>query len=286
MMVLHVADSSFGLDFLDAVESSIIPHFLQKLADQSREEWKRLAQVNLRSSRLDYLQSIQPVEMENGSVATISLVGGLANFIEQGDSKTRDMRDWLLGPDVPVSEPGSQGKHQSANGGYYRRIPFGFQTPGTAGLGGQIMGSHYPEIASAKELGKAVHRIVKSPDFKGSKAAAPGSGKRVSWGDRIKPNQQYRSRKLQVQLPKFKDHHKSNLYAGMVRLEQPTKSGRTQSTYKTFRTISSSSGHADSWMRGPRSGAHLVRDLQKYVQGDLIPKMTEQFLAGVIGGGQ
>lgn len=245
------------------------------LADAARAEWIRIAGAALHKSRRDYLAGIQPVVRE-GSVATISLVGMLPNLIEQGMDEV-DLHDTLLGPDVPVAPPGSPGKRQrykrNADGtmspdGFFRAIPFRHGTPGTTGAVGAAMGTQFGEKAG--EIGKMIHAIAKG--LKGSTSQPGGPTK---WGQRLKEDL----------VPKLKEHHAVDIYAGMVRLEKKYAKA-TQSQYVTFRMISvdgSGTGVGSSpWIRPSTPGKGFARQVGEYV-GQIAPMAFDAYAKGIAG---
>lgn len=211
-LVLDVPD-----DLVQAVISSVMAG--------ARDVWVKRAQERLSSSRRDYINGIQEVELEDMS-GSISLVGQLPNMIEGGASAF-DMHDTLLGPDVPIAMgPGQRGKHVTEDGKFWRVIPFRHQTPGTAGQGGGApMGTQYAGhggVADAVTLGKRVYAQARKL---GATTRAPGGP--TKWGDRLPSGM----------APLLKPIHSTDIYAGMVRQEKKYASA-TQSSYVTFRVIS------------------------------------------------
>lgn len=235
----------------------------------ARNEWVKLARARFHRTLQDYLDGLQPVELGDG-YAAVALVGDLALMLENGAPRI-DMRDTLLGPNVPVAGPGQRGKHRNKEGGFYRAIPFRHQVPGTQGVGGgAVMGSQYfksvPDMAGQlqKQLGRAVHAAAKQ--LTASKGM-PGGGTR--WGGRLPAGTGGAGL--------LRPHHTTDIYAGMVR-QSKTYGKATQNTYTTFRTISTNSA-PETWIRPPTEGAHLVNDVVAYVEENA----SKAFLA-VLGG--
>ena len=261
----------FGVLSEEAVQTLVAD-----IAEKAQEEWIRVAGAALHTSRRDYLDGIQPV-VGNGSVATISLVGMIPNLIEPGMSEV-DLHDTLLGPKVPVAPKGQRGKRQrfrrnddgtlSADG-YFRAIPFRQATPGTKGAAGAAMGSPFGENAS--KLGKAVYELAKG--LKGSTSQPGGPTK---WGDRLKEGL----------VPKLKEYHATDIYAGMVKLEKTYRKG-PQSQYATFRTISvdgTGKGVGSSpWIRPSTPGKGFAKQVSEYV-GQIAPMAFETYAKGISGG--
>jgi hypothetical protein len=254
---VHVISDTEGWaidsDALAALPLSVIEGTLRQICEAARDFWITRAGQELTSGRRDYLNGIQPV-MVSGSVGTIALVGTLANMIEEGASAF-DMRTTMLGAGVPVVEVGSgmKGKHQNAKGGFYRAIPFRHQTPESSGQGGGApMGSQFgdhPLVNDALALGKAIHKAAKKLD---PTTGMPGEP--TQWGGRLPAGM----------APRLKAHHVTDIFAGMVKVEKQYEKSK-QSTYVTFRTISTTSGHPDSWMHPGIEAEHLADEVSDFI---------------------
>lgn len=231
----------------------------------ARAYWIQLAGQRLKSSRRDYVQGIQQVDID-GWTASIALVGVLPNLIEQGQSPY-DMHDTLLGPDVPVVPVGSglKGKHARKDGGFYRVIPFRHQGPNTIGQGGGIpMGNPYEghgAVADARALGRDIYKMAKKL---GPSTGMPGQ--KTSWGDRLPEGL----------APKLKPHHTTDIYAGMVKMEKAYEK-TTQNTYMTFRVISD--GVPEKFHHPGKVAANLANEVQSYVE-----KVATAAFQNLIGG--
>jgi hypothetical protein len=234
---------------------------LGDIAAGARAEWVRLGSEINSSFRNDYIRGIQPVQMMEG-VAVVALVGAVPHMLEDGAPKT-DLRDTLLGPNVPIVPVGERGKHQSKPKGkneeggpyFYRAIPLRHSTPGTTKQIGQPMGSPYAghdAVVNSKKLGKTVYAAAKK--------LAPTTGMPyggTSWGEKLNTSD--------FGIPLLKPHHKSDIYSGMYRM-QKTYEAATQNYYMTFRTISTRPHHRDSWIRKPFPARHLAKQVAAYVQ--------------------
>ena len=252
----------------------LIDTLVLSVAEGARAEWIRLAQENLSTSRVDYINGIQPVMMKGG-VATIVLVGMLPNLIEQGMAE-RDMHDLLLGPKVPVAPPGEPGKRLSAAGGFYRAIPFRHATPGTSGAVGVPMGDPYKKVQNdAAELGKAVYALAKEL---APTTSSPGKG--TAYGGRLTPADMEA-----VGAGKLKPHHAVPIYQGMIREEKTYKSA-TQSQYTTFRTIAVDAQGApvgsSPWIRPATRGKHFATQVGNFIES-ILPDAIEAFLKAAEG---
>ncbi|RYF42774.1 MAG: hypothetical protein EOO38_19405, partial [Cytophagaceae bacterium] len=149
--------------FVEALGTDAVKQVVDMVASGARGYWVSLAE-DLTSTRDMYTRGIQDVadaSSEAGGYAkVITLVGQMANALENGQ-KSYNMRDTLLGPNVPVVKRGSgqRGKHESKKGGYFRSIPFRPQTPGTDGLHGSPMGAPYIQTLGVKEAEALGQRI-------------------------------------------------------------------------------------------------------------------------------
>lgn len=254
-------------EVMDFMNPKLAEMILRDIADAARAEWIRIAGAELSTTRRDYLMGIQPVEMKPG-MAVISLVGQLPNIIEEG-MDAFDMHDTLLGPNVPISPPGEFGKHLSIDPntfktGFYRAIPFRHATPGTTGAVGVEMGKAYTghdAVEDAKALGKKVYGKAKR--LKGT--VSDPYGKTV-----------YGGRLPEGLAPKLRPHHKTDIYAGMIR-ERKTYEKARQSQYMTFRTISTGS---PGWRRKATTGRFFSEQVGQYVQR-LAPKAFAAFVEGL-----
>ena len=86
--------------------------------------------------------------------------------------------------------------------------------------------------------------------------------------------------------PKLKDHHKTDIFAGMIR-ERKTYEETTQSQYFTFRTISTDMTDEDGnrvpategWRRGPITGRNYAQEVAKFV-GKIAKRAAIKLLEG------
>jgi len=242
---------------------------LDDLAALARAKWIRLAQQSLHSSKRDYIAGIQPV-MTEGNTRVITLVGQLANMVEQG-ADAWDLRETLLQ---------GQGVKTNAEGQRYRAIPFRHGTPGSAGSTGTPMGRRYGpqgpqsrawaasghfDQGQAAKLGKAVYAAAKAL----KQRQRLGGGKRtiVDMGQN----------KLRV--PKLAPWHSTDIYAGM-RKERKTYKKATQTQYTTFRTISEA--NPEGWIHPGIQGRHLAQQVEQHVEG-MIGKVVSNAITRAFG---
>lgn len=207
---------------LAGLSQEALTQVARNIADGARAHWVGMAKEELQTSRRDYIRGIQPTTTGTGT-ATVALLGVLPNVIENGMPAT-DLRKTLLGPSVPVAPEGMKGKRETLKGNeFYRAIPFRHQAYGTAGTKAPPMGSAYEKAEEgAGILGKDIYKAAKAL---APTVSDPYTGK-VDYGER-----------LPAELTgKLKPHHKSDIYAGMIR-EEKTYERATQSSYMTFRMI-------------------------------------------------
>ncbi len=254
------------------VISAIVPD----IAEAARTEIIRLANERLGTSTEDYVQGVSPVKYHfpNGKippgehvVATITLLGEMPNRIEQGWAGG-DMKPALLaGPNAKTGEHGR-----------YNTVPFRHGTPGTSGRNFPAMGSQFmpgfrmgpsgviqtgTSKDHARKLGKAVHRAAKA--LAGT-VSHPGKG--VSYGERLKAGM----------APLLRPHHKTDVFAGMIR-EEKTYKKTTQSQYITFRRVSENSDPG-AWIHPGIEAHRLFPEAGKYV-GRVAGHLFQQALQSV-----
>lgn len=255
--------------FVEALGTDAVKQVVDMVAANARDYWVSLAE-DLTSTRSAYINGIQPVadasSGEGGYAKVITLVGQLANALENGQRAT-DLHDTLLGPNVPVvpARQNLKGKHAKKGGGFYRVIPFRHQTPGSAGLHGKPLGSPYIATLGVKEAEALGQRI-----YQMAKRLAPTEGmpgQKIKWGQRLTGDVG----------PRLREHHHSPIYAGLVKNSKAYEKA-TQSTYSTFRTISSGS---PGWRRKETPGLHYADAVKKFVESTLAPEAFESMLREV-----
>lgn len=249
------------------------------IAAAARNHWIKLAEKDTSHLRFEYITGIQPIEMQPGQ-ATVALVGELAHLLEDGDPKILDMRTTLLGPNVPEAPFGRKGKRLAKAGHYYRAIPFRHMTLGRKDFPrgkthGQEMGSAYAghsAVADSKKLGREVYNRARRLE-----ATRSAPGERVAYGGRLKAEIKVRGvkEKGRATIPLLKEHHKTHIYAGMIR-QRKVYERATQTTFFTFRTISQAV-NGESWMRGPITARKYAVEVQGFVQR-LAPRAIQALL--------
>lgn len=253
MITINRVNVNVGEQVLAQFSEEALTQVLSDIAESVRKKWKDLAGKRLYTSRRDYVRGIQPVELAHLR-ATITLVGVVANLVENGMPET-DLRDTLLGPNVPVAPFGLPGKRQGSEheGHYYRAIPFRHATPGTTGAVGVAMGRAYQEQlgeGAAKRLGREVYAAAKQlGEDGGGTRTAPYRG--TAYGARLPEGL----------APKLREHHVTDIYAGMIRQEKVYEK-KQQASYVTFRTISTEK--REGWIRPATDGVKLGAEVAQF----------------------
>ena len=224
----------------------VIESCLEDIAEAVRGYLVGRAQRDLHTSSTDYAAGLQPVELVPG-MAIITLLGWLPNAVENGWAGG-DMKEALLsGRNAKVSKDGTR----------YNIVPFRHGTPGTSGANFPGMGSAYgprgamsrrlvlPGATSerAKAIGQAVYRAAKKL---GPTTGHPTTA--TQWGARLPPGL----------APKLSPHHKTDIYAGMVRQTKVYRFAE-QGQYTTFRVVSDKSD-PQSWIHPGIEPRHFFAD--------------------------
>ena len=188
----------------------------RSLADVARDEWIRLAQQELRTTARDYIQGISEVNQE-GRGYTIVLTGMMPNMVEKG-WKARNLRATLLGPNARNRKP-------MEGGGYYNTVPFRHAAPTSSGVN---TGSIMP---------KSIHQVAKklAPTISRHQRQGPRT---IKYGGRLHAGMPMSHAARRHLTTLKKPHHSHPIHEGMIRNVQYVKGGRTQSSYRTFRRIS------------------------------------------------
>jgi len=254
---------------LALLDESFVTSVLDDVAASAHARWIRLAQQQLSSSKRDYIDGIQPIEVTGPFERTIALVGWLPNAVENGIDGW-DMRKTLLkdGPGVRTSKSGKK----------YRAIPFRHGTPGSQGQAGAPMGRRYgpqgaQSLAHAAEglmdkgaaaaLGKAVYNHAKRLQQHDSLGHTVRGRRRTYFYDR--------TRNVNVAVPKLASHHSTDIFAGMrkttAKLSGPLQEGKRRGShtqYMTFRMISEA--NPEGWQHPGMTARNLHVQVEEHVQ--------------------
>lgn len=269
------------LELVSALNEDAVLEVMRDVVAGARDHWIKLARRTFHTTKVTYIDAIQEIEWRGKDTAVIALVGTLPNILEHGMGETH-LHDTLLGPNVPVAPLGEKGKHPRKEGGYYRAIPFRHYTPG-AGAHGEQMGKALAKLLGpelSKQIGKAVYAAAKrlKPTL-----TDPYTGK-TQWGERFNtPRTIEIEKRRRVGIPKIKPYHATDPYSGMVRMAKTYgKASQSQSTYKTFRTISiDGAGNkigSSPWVRHATAGADLAKQVADYVGTRLAPMAFQAYV--------
>lgn len=240
---------------------------LREIAAMAHTTWISIAQRSLNTSLIDYVNGLQkPGSLSIGEdQAVITLVGWLANAIEQGLSAFDMKQGMLRSAKVKYDEKGRP----------YIDIPFRHMTPGTTG-------------AFGKPMPRAIYQEARKLDPTSAMSIHPmgGGPKRtvtIKWGGRITrdfaeniapPITQSRAgMNVNVPLASGKTGtkqltsnytHATSLYSGMFR---NTGTGRGGSTYFTIRRISLNSADS-SWIHPGFRARRFSDQVRQKIQSD------------------
>jgi len=263
-MDFEITKDNFTMEQINALSDKTVASILDNVAQSARAHWIKIAKEDKSHLKVDYLQAIQPIDVGKNTW-TISLVGEIAHLIENGAPRL-DMRTTLLGPNVPVAPMGKKGKRENKDGGFYRAIPFRHKNMSKglpyAGRQGTLnRGSlNQKVLARAKAIGRNVHREAKNL----TSTTTQAYGGRAKKGTRLAAGL----------APKLKAHHKTDIYAGMIK-QSKTYEKATQNTYMTFRTISTNV--TEGWIRKPLPARHYAEDVNTFVS-KMIPKALDAYV--------
>ena len=258
--MINIAIDQLVPSLLEYMGEDLAQAVLSDIADGARANWIRVAQRELGSSKEDYIQGIQPVAVEDNA-RVIVLVGWMPNSVENG-LDSFDMRETLLGGHSALTR-------RAKDGHLYGHVPFRHGTPESKGGGGSPMGRAYGPTAehslaqgnvmgatAAADLGKKVYEAAKRLSATrttqhASEASAAMTTTR--WGGRLPPGM----------APKLAAHHKTDIYAGMVRVRH-TYAKTTQTQYRTFRTISQAV--PSGWIHPGIRARHLASNVEDWIR--------------------
>lgn len=242
----------------------------RNIMEGARSKLITLAGEHLNSTRMDYIQGIQPLEFDEDGVALV-LSGAIPMMVEHGWDARQLHETLLRGPGVNKASI-----KKTADGKRYRSIPFRHKTPGAGAQGGQPMGSAYGGYQSP--MSRAAPKTVVK-DAAGLGKRVHKAAKKLGEGQRLPPGM----------APKLRPHHSTDIYAGMKANLQPVqKAGGApgqvahQRTYTTFRTISENV--TNKWYHPGIEARNFFDKVESYVQ-KVAPGAIEAFLNEGLGGG-
>jgi hypothetical protein len=249
--------------------ADMMGRILDDIATAARAKWVSLARSELNTMRQAYIQGISEVQKIGNKARVITLTGRMPNAVENG-MPAFDLRETLL-------NQRSRLRRVSADGSAYGRVPFRHGTAGSRGQAGTPMGRAYgPTGPSSRGLGNVM-------DMESSQQLGANIAKAAK---RLKPTRAWRSRagthyggRLPAGMaPKLASHHKSDIYAGMVRVRH-TYERATQTQYRTWRTISER--NTEGWKHPGIEARHLAKKVDEYVR-KMAPRAIRAVIAGAL----
>lgn len=218
---------------------------IPEIVEGMRTEMIRLAHERLHTSAEDFIAGIQPprYHIQSGDlpgsdtpIASIDLVGWLPNKMEEG-WEGGDMKPWLLaGRNARMTKQGP-----------VNVVPFRHGAPGATGNNFPPMGSQFNDRMGTEEAARLGKRVYAKAKRLAATTSDPSTG-RTQWGGRLPAGN----------APVLRPHHRTDIYAGMVR-QRKTYEKATQSQYKTFRAVSKNSDPR-AWIHPGIEGQHIMRD--------------------------
>lgn len=221
---------------------------LASIQQGTKDEWLRIAQARLKSTRADYVQGLQHGEtlvtrvIGVNTVFEVQLVGKMPNNIEFGMASF-DMKTvrpgWLGGSKAKTSKDGTK----------YVTIPFRHSLSSAAHLA-------YTGKAKQQDLKKKLTQVVK--DYGLDRMARAASGAVIAGPTSRVPNN------APVH-PYLK---------GLTRIQNPTQGktksgqGRGSSQLLTWRVMSEKS-KPDAWIHPGIKAANLLPEVEKWVDNEL-----------------
>jgi len=161
-------------------------------------------------------------------------------------------------------------KTRQGKNGKYLIIPMRTNTPG--------------KIAHARDMPQFLYDRMTKKDAEGNDLFASSrvlqSGTRVSATGHVVNQSQYDwGGRLPAGLaPKLAPHHKTDPFAGMVRMDTSTGKARS-SAFLTFRVMSEKS---NGWLIPAKPGLHIVRDLAAEIE-TMAPAFIQNRIDGLLG---
>lgn len=239
-----IEDLGYNLSLLDATMIETLRYAIRNLAYAAKDEWIRLAQARLNTSRDDYVNGLRQAEsftaakVDGQPVFTIQLVGDMPNNFEFG-MESFDMKEvrpgWLGGRKAKISQDGNA----------YVRIPFRHSPTSTTGIG-------YSGKAKAAGLQNELKNVIR--DYGLDRMIKTATGAVASGPVKRVPN----------------DAPVHTYLQALTRIQEPnaSKTRARSIQFMTWRTISEKSDPA-SWIHPGLHAANLLPEVERYVDNEL-----------------
>jgi hypothetical protein len=235
--------SSLG-DLTAAIEAAA-DQALHDLATEAGKKWARAiydAAGLDGGTRYDYAKTLH-VDRTGWLNYTVTADYPKAGRIEEG-TPGRDLKRMLQ-----TSNKARQGKK-----GRYLIIPFRHNTPGQTAHARAMPPDIYARLTQKDAAGRDTFQVSR----------VLNTGTRISATGQTVPQAKYQwGGRLPAGLAPLAPHHRSDPFAGLVRMDTSTSKSRS-SAYLTFRCMSES--QHGKWLIPARTGLHIVRDVTAEIQ--------------------
>lgn len=147
---------------------------------------------------------------------------------------------------------------------------YGPTGPESRGLGNVM--SHEGARTLGKDVYAAAKRLTATRTMAQTSPRSGGTIMETRWGGRLPPGL----------APKLAEHHKTDIFAGMVRMRH-TYARATQTQYGTWRTISES--NPEGWRHPGIEARNIARSVEEWVQRHG-PRIAANAIKQVLTGGK
>lgn len=253
-----------GAEFFKSLPDVVLPrvaHVVEATVLAVRRDWTeaiKQAPHLWDGEKRAYIESLRNA-METPYSGYVIATYRYASDIENG-RPARDLKEMLN------SSPKTR---LTAKGKRYMIIPFRHQTPGATALGRPMPAAIYMQAkALAPSVTTGITQRKTHLDFwsLATRNQHTIAKLKTKWGDRLDAGL----------AGKFAPHHRTDPYAGMVRLRAGTGK-RQSSVYLTFRVMTEDS---KGWIVAPQPGQHIARNIAIDIQPKFEQAMTEAVQGG------
>lgn len=238
------------------IVGAVLDQVLMGLAESGRAKWTKLAQQQLKTTRLAYVSGIQNAVLERPGTAVIELVGQLANMLERGATSFDIKAGLFAGPGVKTSLDGFR----------YRAVPFRHAVPGSGFSAGIPMDQTFSQPGAGSTSGR---QGMKRGDAAMLGATAYAIAKRLKPGQRINVKD----------FAKLQEKHVTDPFRGMARI-RGSKAMGAQTRYMTWRMASEKS--PDAWIHPGLAPLNLAGQVAEYV-ARIAPRAFTAAAKGLMG---
>lgn len=247
-----IEQTGFNIETLSTGAETEIAAACAALAMGAREEWVRLAQNRLKSSRGTYIEGLRKAESFKiketgiGTTYEISLVGKMPNAFESGmpsfDMKTANP-GWLNSPKTKRSKEGKR----------YRVIPFRHSPTSTTNIA-------YTGKAREVNLQKELKKVIKAYGL--DKMQRLSSGKVIDGAVKRVPNLAKRGAIARV----FAGASTHPL-SGLTRVQKSHGAKGGSSQFLTWRVMTEDA--VGKWIHPGITGANLLPEMEAWIEREL-----------------